>query len=70
MMWGYGFSWFGALFMVAFWTLVVVGIVWLVRSVGRADGADVSNARRILDERFAAGDLSEEEYEERRRVLR
>ena len=71
MMWGYGFGWFGALFMLAFWTLVVVGIVWLVRSgADRADGAGFSNARRILDERFASGDLSEEEYEERRRVLR
>ena len=71
MMWGYGFGWFGWLFMLAWWALMVVGIVWLVRSVSdRGDGASPSSARRILDERFASGELSQEDYEARRRVLR
>lgn len=70
MMWGYGFGWFGWLWMVAWWALVVAGIAWLVRSLSdRRDDADPGSARRILDERFAAGELSVEEYEERRRVL-
>lgn len=70
MMWGYGFGWFGWLLMVAWWALVVAGIAWLVRSLSdRRDDADLGSARRILDERFAAGELSVEEYEERRRVL-
>lgn len=71
MMWGYGFGWFGWVFMVGFWALVVVATVWVIRSV--ADGRDASGAsaaRRILDERFASGDLSMAEYEERRRALR
>ena len=67
MMWGYGVGW---VFMLAWWALVVVGIVWLVRTVtDRGDSASASSARRILDERFASGQLSVEEYEERRRVL-
>ncbi len=33
MMWAYGFGWFGWLMMLAWWALVVVGIVWLVRTV-------------------------------------
>ena len=74
MMWNYGFGWFGWLFMVAGWALVVAGIVWLVRSVAEprdgAGGSGGSGARRILDERFASGELSVEEYEERRRALR
>ena len=71
MMWGYGMTWFGWVFMVALWVLVVVGIVWLIRSLAdRGDGFGPSSARRILDERFASGELSVEEYEERRRVLR
>lgn len=71
MMWGYGFGWLGWLLMVAWWTLVVVGIVWLVRSLSdQHGGADRSGARRILDERFASGELSVEEYEQRRRALR
>lgn len=71
MMWGYGFGWFGWLIMLAWWTLVVVGLVWLVRSVAdRGDAGVASGARRMLDDRFASGELSVEEYEERRRVLR
>jgi putative membrane protein len=70
MMWGHGFGWFGWLFMMGFWVLLVVGIVWLVRSFAdRDDPAVSSNARRILDERFASGELSADEYQERRRVL-
>ena len=68
MMWGYGMSGFGWFVMLAWWVLVVAGIVWLVRSLGdRAD--DGGSARRLLDERFAAGDLSVEEYQQRRRAL-
>lgn len=64
MMGGWGFGWF---FMVTFWALFAVGLVWLVASLGRrGDGG----ARRILDERFAAGELTPEEYEQRRRALR
>jgi len=68
MMWGYGMSGFGWLAMVAWWTLVVVGIVWLVRSVG-SQPEDRGGARRLLDDRFAAGELSVEEYQQRRRAL-
>lgn len=68
MMWNYGMGGFGWLVMVAWWVLVVVGIVWLVRSVGAPpDGR--GSARRLLDERFAAGELSVEEYQQRRRTL-
>jgi len=71
MMWGYGFGWFGWLAMLAVWVLFVAGVVWLARNLATpaASGSDRS-ARRILDERFARGELSAEEYEERRRVLR
>jgi putative membrane protein len=64
MMGGWEFGWF---FMVTFWALFVVGLVWLVTAVGR--GGD-GGARRTLDERFAAGELTPEEYEQRRRALR
>ena len=68
MMWGYGMSGFGWFVMVAWWALVVAAIVWLVRSVAGQPEARGS-ARRLLDERFAAGELSVEEYQQRRRVL-
>ncbi len=63
-------GWTGWIFMALVWTLFVGGVVWLVRSVSgpRDDGS--SAARRILDERFASGEITAEEYEARRRVLR
>lgn len=71
MMWGYGVGWLGVLVMAAWWAFFVVGIVWLARSLSEPrDGAGQSGARRILDERFASGELSVEDYEARRRVLR
>ena len=72
MMWGYGMGGFGWLFMFAWLVLVIAVVVWLVRTAaGSVDGGDGrQGAKRILDERFAAGELSVEEYEQRRRVLR
>ena len=59
------------LVMVVFWGLVILGIVWLVREFGhpsrRAVGSD--DPLTILDRRFANGEITAKEYEERRRVL-
>jgi putative membrane protein len=65
-----GMGSFGWIFMTAFWVLVIAGVVWLVRTAGRPSEDGRGSARRILDERFANGDLSVEEYEQRRRALR
>ena len=64
----------GALMMVVFWGGLVALVVFLVRGSGarpsqggeRRSGPD---AREILAERFARGEISEEEFEQRRRVL-
>ena len=57
--------------MVLFWGLVILGVIWLVREYGhpsrRADGPN--DPLTILDRRFANGEISAKEYEERRRVL-
>lgn len=68
MMWGYEMSWVGWFLMLTWWVLVIAGIVWLVRSAG-SHAEDGGRARRLLDERFAAGELSVEEYQQRRRAL-
>ena len=73
--WGWGLgTWIGmGLLMLVFWALVVIAIVVLVRSIrsgGPAAPPPASpDARRILDERFARGELTEEEYLRRRQVL-
>lgn len=69
MMWDGGTSWVGWIFMAGWWVLAVLAVVWLVRAAAGPAGNGRDSARRILDERFAAGELSLEEYEERRRLL-
>ena len=60
--------------MVLFWGLVIFGIVWIVRELGhpgeRSRTRPGSDALATLDHRFAAGEISTEEYQERRSVLR
>ena len=54
-----------------FLALIVIGIVMLVR--GPSDGPesrrDGASAGQILDERFAGGEIDEEEYQSRKRAL-
>lgn len=75
MMWGSGWWVGGLLWMVLFWGLLIAGVVWLVRATtdalgrGAGRGGDLGSARGILDERFAAGELSVAEYRERREVV-
>ncbi|MFL6115105.1 MAG: SHOCT domain-containing protein [Catenulispora sp.] len=82
--WGGWVLW--ALFMAALWALVIVAIVWLVRGLsGRGRGygpaaamtgpvtwrgSGTAAAERILAERFAQGQIDEEEYRARLGVLR
>lgn len=69
-MWGGGFGWWGWILMMAWWVLVIAAVAWLVRTAVSSSVDGKGSAGRFLDERFAAGDLSVEEYEERRRALR
>ncbi|MFK5634500.1 SHOCT domain-containing protein [Ornithinimicrobium sp. LYQ103] len=61
--------------MIWFWTsLLVAGlalvVITLVRVLaGGLDDGSARSAREILDVRYAAGELTTEEYEHRRRVL-
>lgn len=75
-MWGTGWgNWIvGVLMMALFWGAIVFLVVFAVRGRGanqRPDARmpDGPDARDILEERFARGEISEDEFEERRRVL-
>jgi putative membrane protein len=76
MMWGWnGWSWWGwlamSLSMVAFWGLIIWGIVALFRSSGWSwPHHDSPDPEQILAERFARGEIDEEEYRRRLEVLR
>ncbi len=76
MMWGWqGWSWWGwllmTLSMVAFWGLIIWGIVAIFRgSGGNWRRPDRPDPEQILAERFAAGEIDEEEYHRRLETLR
>jgi len=62
--------------MILFWALVVVALVWLIRSGPELFGSRLSeraqtrpDALEILERRLAEGEISIEEYRERRSVL-
>jgi putative membrane protein len=81
MMWGYGWGWgpwFGmALGMIVFWGLIIAGVIVLVRYLGSTragreseTGNGQGNAEQILADRFARGEIDEDEYRKRRELLR
>ena len=63
----------GVLWMIFSWAVIVAIVVFLVRAFS-GGGADTSeradDSRAILDGRFARGEISEDEYRERSRVLK
>ena len=72
--WGPG-TWIAmGLMMLVFWGVVAFLVVYAVRSLGRRtpdSGTPPSDpALRILDERFARGEIDADEYNQRRELLR
>ncbi len=76
---GYGYgmhalpvlSWVAPIAMIVFWAVVVTGIIFLIRYLviqSRAPLKDES-ALSILKERYARGEISKEEFEQKRRDL-
>jgi putative membrane protein len=70
--WGWG-AWLAmTLVMLLFWGLIIAGGIAVVRSLrpGPSDGRGTSSdALRLLDERFARGEIDEDEYRKRRDLL-
>ena len=72
---GWGWAFMG-LSMLLFWGLLIVGIVVLVRFFGtsghdiRAASARRPTAEELLAERFAGGEIDENEYRQRLETLR
>jgi putative membrane protein len=77
MMGGYGWGggWgFGAIGMVLWWILIILGIVLLARwllsgSPGRGGNAPTGRALEVLKERYARGEIDKQEYEQKKRDL-
>lgn len=62
MFWGMHFLW---------WILLIVVLVWLLTSRTNVfrQGPPAETPLDILKQRFARGEITKEEYEERRRIL-
>ncbi|NOY45526.1 MAG: SHOCT domain-containing protein [Deltaproteobacteria bacterium] len=60
----------GWIVMLLFWGIVAVGVVLAARwLLGRNRGAGGDTPHEILKRRYAAGEISKEEYERMRREL-
>ena len=75
MMGNWGMGWFGMIFMVIFWVLVIVGLVFLIKwliqttSRGKTSGRMGSRAIEILKERYARGEIDQAEFEVKKKDL-
>lgn len=69
-------GWMGSwmLFGIVFWILISAGIVLLVvwvvqKAMGGGGGGTEGSALEILKKRYASGEISKEEFEEKKRDL-
>lgn len=69
---GHGWG-FGGGFMWLFWILLIVVIVWIVKGVAGGNspgtGRNEKTPLEILEERFARGEIDQDEFEQKRKLL-
>jgi len=76
MMGNWGMGWFGGIFMIVFWILILVGLVfvvrWLIQTTGRGKNSGQSGSRAIdiLKERYARGEIDKAQFEDMKQDLR
>lgn len=76
MMGNWGMGWFGGIFMIVFWILVVVGLIFIVKWLmhteekGKEDSEIGSRAIEILKERYASGEIDKSQFETMKQDLR
>lgn len=69
-MWGGGFGMMGGgLVMLLFWGVIIALIFFAVRWFSDKERVSGSNALSILEERFARGEIDEEEFNRRKSAL-
>jgi len=69
-MWGGGYGMIGGLMMLVFWGLVIFLIVVAVRRFTNGNSAPKQpDALDVLRDRFAKGEIDEEEFQKRKSTL-
>jgi putative membrane protein len=74
MEWGYGMGGFGIILNIIIWVAIIIGIVFLVRWMsGFAKQKDQAtkedSALEILKKRYVSGEISKEEFEQKRKDI-
>ena len=66
--WGLGMG-IGGLAMLAFWGALIVGVVWLMRALSDDRSPQSRTPLDVLKGRYAAGEITREQYEQMRKDL-
>ena len=71
MMDGYGMGYGMGILGLIFWILVIIGLVLLIKYLWESGGAkrEQESALEILKKRYARGEISKEEFEEKKKDL-
>jgi putative membrane protein len=67
-----GWGWWmmmGWIWMVVFWGIIIWAVVTVAGRLGGDRSSDDDTAMALLERRYAAGEISKEEFEERRQTL-
>ena len=63
----------GWIFMILFWGLIILGVVYLIKMLlgsGSIEERKTESAQKVLEKRFAKGELSKDEFENAIEVLK
>ena len=59
--------WYALLVVLLFWGAIIALIIWVIRRFSSTGGSS-TNALNILKDRFARGEIDQQEYEQRKAV--
>ncbi|MDZ7711364.1 MAG: SHOCT domain-containing protein [Roseovarius sp.] len=69
MMWGGGYGWWGGIGMILFWGLIIAVAVFAFRALTDSRSGQTRDAMDILKERYARGEIDEDEFKRRKQEL-